>query len=256
MRFYVSPESIFLDKNIIEIKDKSEIHHIRDVMRLEKGAIINVFDGKGREFSGVIDKINNVSIIIKIKDALAFKYSMPFKVTLYQAIPKKSKMDFIVEKIVELGVDRIAPIITERTVPDIKDSGQKKVERWKRIANAAAKQCGRVQLPIVSDIMDFNSALMELKEKDLVIFAALHKDAQSLKALLKGSNPKNIGVFVGPEGDFSPREILLAKGIGCRLCSLGHLVLKSETAAIYILSCLGYEYMRLLKNPTISDYND
>ena len=243
MRFYVSPDSIFPEKNLIKIKDKAELHHIRDVMRLQKGAIINVFDGKCREFLGAIEEINKDLIIIKILDINSvvgegFKPSPA--ITLYQAIPKKSKMDLIVEKTIELGVDHIVPIITERTVPKIRDFSQKK-ERWLRIAVAASKQCGRIRLAGISDIMNFNKALIEAKAKDLVIFATLDEISEPLKAILKGSMPKKIAVFIGPEGDFSPKEVSMARDIGYSMCSLGRLVLKSDTAAIYILSCLSYE---------------
>ena len=242
MRFYVSPESIFPEKNIIETKDRKEVHHIRDVMRLRQGASLNVFDGKGREYSGDIKEVNRNSIVIEIKKDVDFKGDIPYKVTLYQAMPKKSKMDFIIEKGVELGVDRIVPLVTERTVPVIGEKGLAKRERWSRISRVASKQCGRIRLPVISDVTDFNKALIESKRNDLVIFAALDKDARPLREILKVPNPKNIAVFVGPEGDFSQDEISMAKELGCNICSLGPLVLRSETAAIYILSCLSYEY--------------
>ena len=149
-------------------------------------------------------------------------------------------MDFIIEKAVELGVAGIVPMITDRTVPETKDFS-KKAERWKRIAMASSKQCGRRILPVISDITDFNSALIGSKQKDIAIFASLDKESKPLKSILRGLTQKNIAVFIGPEGDFSPEEISMAKENGCRMCSLGNLILKSETAAIYILSCLSYE---------------
>ena len=240
MRFYVSPDLIFPDKNIIEVKDKTEIHHIRDVMRLNKGDVVNVFDGQGNEFSCCIEDIKRDMIVIKIKDKLAPEHGMTFDITLYQAIPKKTKMDFIVEKCVELGAARIVPVRTDRTVPDARDF-TKKAERWRRIGMASSKQCGRRRLPAISDVMDFDSALIDSKQNDLVIFASLDKGSMPLKDILRGSAPKTIAVFIGPEGDFSPREISMAKETGCSMCSLGSLVLKSETAAIYMLSCLSYE---------------
>jgi len=245
MRFYVPPGSIFPLENIIEIKDKTEIHHIRDVMRLKKGDTVDIFDGQGMEFSGSIEEVARGAVIIKIKERLASKHDMSFNVTLYQAIPKKIKMDFIVEKTVELGVNRIVPIITERTVPEIEIKDfTGKAERWKRIGMASSKQCGRRVLPVISDVMRFNNALTESRQKDLVIFASLDKESKPLKNILKESAQKNIAVFIGPEGDFSPGEIAMAREIGCRMCSLGNLVLKSETAAIYVLSCLSYEFQQ------------
>jgi len=243
MRFYVSPDSIYLDKGLIKVKDKSEVHHIRDVMRLKNGAMVDIFDGKGREFSGCIEEVNRDSIIIKIQDVKLVvgteQCSVP--TTLYQAIPKKDKMDFIIEKAVELGVGRIVPVITERTVPEIKNKSAKKIERWRRISIASAKQCGRIDLADVSGIVNFNDALLESRTSDLVIFAALDKDAIALKSTLRSANPKAIAIFIGPEGDFSPTEVLMARKAGCKICSLGRLVLKSDTAGIYVLSCLNYE---------------
>jgi 16S rRNA (uracil1498-N3)-methyltransferase len=244
MRFYVSPDSISQSKNIIEIKDKAEVHHIRDVMRLKKGDSVDIFDGQGMEFSCSIKEVARDAVIIKIEDKLISKHDTPFNVTLYQAIPKKTKMDFIVEKTVELGVSRISPIMTERTVPEIKDFTGK-IERWKRISMASSKQCGRRILPVISEVMHFDSALIESKQKDLVIFASLDKESKPLKNILKEEPvQKNIAVFIGPEGDFSPKEVSMAKDIGCSMCSLGGLILKSETAAIYVLSCLSYEFQR------------
>lgn len=240
MRFYVHPDSIFPLKNTIEIKDKTELHHIRDVMRLKKGDIVDIFDGQGREFSCSIEEVKREAVIIKIKEELPPKCGLAFNITLYQAIPKKTKMDFIIEKVVELGVSQVVPIITDRTILEIKDF-TKKVERWKRISMASSKQCGRTILPVISDVTHFDSALIDSKQKDLVVFASLDKESEPLKNILRGLIPKTIAVFVGPEGDFSPREISMAKENGCSMCSLGSLVLKSETATIYILSCLSYE---------------
>jgi len=241
MRFYVSPDSISPDKNIIEVKDRQEIHHIRDVVRLGEGAAVDIFDGKGREFTGVIKSASKSSVVIEIKSAKAVKRDAAFSSTLYQAIPKRDKMDLIIEKAVELGVENIVPMVTERTVPDIKDKAGKLIERWSKIAMASSKQCGRVNLPLVSDIADFNLALEQAKKGSLVIFAALDQDARPLKSILKDAPSKNISIFIGPEGDFSPQEVRMAKENGFRICSLGRLVLKSDTAGIYVLSCLNYE---------------
>ncbi|NQV04733.1 MAG: 16S rRNA (uracil(1498)-N(3))-methyltransferase [Candidatus Omnitrophica bacterium] len=242
MRFYVSPEDISPSKNIIEIKDKDEVHHIRDVMRLKKGECVRVFDGRGKEYLGDIKEIGKFSVVIGIRDTVNSRIEDSFSITLYQAIPKKSKMDFIIEKAVELGADRIVPIITERTVPSLKDKASKKKDRWQRLAKAASKQCGRSNLPSISDILGFNDALAEAKRSELVLFAALDDSAKLLSAILEAGHPKSVSVFIGPEGDFSDKEISVAKSKGFSICSLGSLVLRVETAAIYVLSSLNYEY--------------
>ncbi len=243
MRFYVSPESIFPKKRIIEIRDKKEIHHIRDVMRLREGAGVDIFDGCGRNYPGDIKKIEKGLVVIEIKDSIISKEDLPYKLTLYQAIPKRSKIDLIVEKAVELGAATIVPMITERTlaVPLKKDRLAKR-QRWMRIAGAAAKQCGRTRLPEISDIRDFKDAISEAKGNKLVIFAALAKGAKPLKSILKDFVPAKVAIFVGPEGDFSDTEISMARKEGYMICSLGSAVLRVETAAIYLLSCLHYEY--------------
>jgi len=241
MRFYVSPEFIFPEKNIIELKDPAEVRHICNVMRLGEGDPITVFDGQGREYLGEIKEIKKQLILITIRKSLSAAKGKDFSVTLYQAIPKKSKMDFIVEKAVELGVDKIVPVATERTIPELRDKVQGKTNRWQRIAKAASKQCGRARLPLISTVMDFNSALDEARNNELVILAALDNDAKPLNSILKGISPKSVALFIGPEGDFSNKEILLAKKNDINICSLGTLVLRVETAAIYALSALNYE---------------
>jgi len=241
MRFYVSPEFVYPEKNIIEIKDKGELRHIRDVMRLVPGSEVGVFDGTGMEYLGRIKDINRSSVVIDIIRKIEIKKDIMPDITLYQAIPKKGKMDLIVEKAVELGVTRVAPMITERTISAITGKAGKKQDRWSRIAMAASKQCGRSTLPVIVDIRSFEECLNESGNSDLIVFAALDKDAKPLKQILESSRPSRVSVFVGPEGDFSQEEIAKARGHGYPVCSLGPLVLRVETAAMYILSCLNYE---------------
>ena len=243
MRFYVPPESIFPEKKSIQIRDKSEIHHILDVMRLKEGEVVDIFDGQNKEYSGVIKEANKRSIIIAIEKELCPKRISLYNITLYQALPKKSKMDFIVEKAVEIGADTIVPLVTKRTSFVVSEKIGKNIERWKRISKASAKQCGRTTLPVIENVIDFDKALSVSKKFDFIIFAALDKDARPLKEILRSnSSPKNIAVFIGPEGDFSPKEVLAAKAQDFKVCSLGKSVLRVETAAIYILSCFNYEY--------------
>lgn len=247
MRFYAPPESIFPEKNTIEIRDESEVRHIRDAMRLKRGEDVNIFDGTGKEYSGEIKAIDRTSVLIEIKKVIKIKTSIDVNITLYQAIPKKGMMDFIVEKSVELGVTSIVPMLTERTIPILKPDDYNKIRmrigRWERIAKAAAKQCGRVSLPDILDVMDFNKALIDSKKTDLSILAAVDEEAGQLKDILRASRPKDISVFIGPEGDFSKDEIIMAKKHGFKICSLGSLILRVETAAIYILSSVNYEYI-------------
>jgi len=149
MRFYVPPGFIFMDKGVIEVRDKKELHHIIDVMRLTRDTSVTIFDGLGMEYSGKIKDIRRDLVVVGIEKALQVNRDRFFHVTLYQAIAKKNKMDIIIEKAVELGVDAIMPIITKRTIPDIRKNPDKKWDRWQRIAIAGSKQCGRTALPDV-----------------------------------------------------------------------------------------------------------
>ena len=136
MRFYVPPESVFPEKKLIQIRDKSEIHHILDVMRLKEGEVVDIFDGQNKEYSGVIKEANKRSIIIAIEKELCLKRIPLYNITLYQALPKKSKMDFIIEKAVEIGADTIVPLITERASFVVSERIGKNVERWKSMEYA------------------------------------------------------------------------------------------------------------------------
>ena len=245
MRFFVSPGAVYLDKKIIEIKDKEELHHLKDVMRLKEGSSVAIFDGTGKEYSGVIKSVDKALAVIGIDSVLDVKKrDKQFNITLYQAIPKNTKIDFIIEKATELGVDRVVPMITERTEAFLKSyNTSKKAERWNKIAMVASKQCGRVTLPVISGITDFKDALKDSSNNaDLIIFAALDKDSLALKTVLRNRMQKNISIFIGPEGDFSPDEVSIARKNRCNIVSLGELVLRAETAGIFVLSCLNYEY--------------
>jgi 16S rRNA (uracil1498-N3)-methyltransferase len=213
-------------------------------MRLNSGLEVNVFDGKGNEYAGRIKNIDRSSVYIEIIKSVEPIKQDTCNITLYQALPKKGKIDLIIEKTAELGVSRIVPMITERTIPVIKTERVSKIDRWERLARSAAKQCGRATLPVIDSVRRFEECLADSKSSDLVVFAALDKDVRPLKKILETSRPASISVFVGPEGDFSPNEIGKAKEQGYIMCSLGPLVLRVETAAIYILSCLNYEFAR------------
>lgn len=237
-RFFVSKDQI--SGNVIKIEGK-EAHHIVDVMRLKPSDLIVAFDGTGMEYAGRIKECRNKSVIIEVTETRSDTASAGSGPVLIQAIPKKEKMDYIVEKSTELGVSRIFPVLTERTVPDWDD--RKKyaaVERWKKIALEASKQCGRSDVPIIEDIGAV-SDLFKRRIADHSLIAALDDKAVQLKDVIKSVGTGRTAVAIGPEGDFTPAEISAAHGAGYRLVSLGRRVLKSDTAGLYVLSALDYE---------------
>jgi 16S rRNA (uracil1498-N3)-methyltransferase len=239
-RFYVSKESVKGNQILISGK---EAHHILDVMRLKVSDQIVVFDGTGKEYIGKVKEASRKSLsleIIKERDAVNQER---YGVTLIQAIPKKDKMDYIVEKATELGVGRVIPITTARTIPDWNESKKAGiVERWQKIAQEAAKQCGRAILPEIGQISTLEEAVRNIDGYNPKLIAALSDKAVKLKDALKNCPPGNIIAAIGPEGDFTPEEIDFANGAGFKTISLGPRVLKSDTAALALLAMINYEY--------------
>ena len=240
-RFYTNKENV--QGKIITISG-DEAHHILNVMRLTDGDKIIIFDGTGSEYHSFIKESNPksknlVCEIIQTKRPL--KETLP-KVTLAQAVPKKTKMDYIVEKATELGVFEIIPIISDRTIvrPD-GVSSSKKVDRWNKLAITASKQCGRVSIPIVRDFTMYKDILTKLDSYDLILMAHLEEGTFPLKEAIKEFTNGNILVFIGPEGDFTEEENKGLKYENCKFVSLGNRVLKSDTAGLFMLSALVYE---------------
>lgn len=238
-RFYVPPENV--NDNLIFI-DGQEAKHILNVMRLAEGDKVIVFDGTGKEYTGFIKDTKSKALTVEVISVVVPKNESIPKITLAQAIPKKAKMDYIVEKATELGVNTIIPILSERTIVKFeKEKENAKTIRWKKIANAAAKQCGRSDVPTVEDVEKFYNVIDRIDKYDLSLMACLMEGTISFKEALSNFKNGNIIVFIGPEGDFTPEEIEMAKETSCKFISLGKRVLKSDTAGIYALSVLNHE---------------
>jgi 16S rRNA (uracil1498-N3)-methyltransferase len=241
-RFYVQPEFIKGNKIIIT---QGQLRHLKDVLRLKKGAPVAVFDGKGNEYHGLITMIKPTETIV---DVISKKFTLvkevPYKVTLAQAVSKNIKMDLVVQKSTELGVDSIIPLNAERsTVKLDQQAALTRKKRWQRIAQEASRQCARSVVPVITDCLNIKEAVDILKASDLKLFFCIDKEATVLRLILDKcgkSTVKDIAIFIGPEGDFSPREIVLAKENGWHLASLGERVLRTETAGLYVLSILDY----------------
>lgn len=237
-RFYAPPESVSKDRIILRGR---EAHHARDVMRLKAGDEIMVFDGAGREYAGIIDKISREELMIKISKTIERKADT-CRLTLVQAIPKLNKMDVIVEKATELGVERIIPVVTKRTIVQADASKARiKTERWKKIAVTASKQCGRVTVPDINEVVKFEDSLSFVRGHELAIIPCLCEGTESIRAVLKESLAGLAIAFIGPEGDFTEGEVKAARAKGVLPVSMGKEVLRSDTAAISVLSILNYE---------------
>lgn len=238
-RFYVPKESVRGNKIFISGK---EAHHILDVMRLGNLDKVTAFDGTGNEYTGFIKEAKRDSLVVEIITTRRPSDKSRAKLTLIQSIPKKEKMDYIVEKATELGVYSVIPVMTKRTI--VRWDREKKVAsvgRWRRIAKETSKQCARSDIPRIEDIVDYDEALQLARSCDLGLIAALDDSAVRLKDALKSFTGGAIAVLIGPEGDFTPQEIEKAKSGNFKLVSLGPRVLKSDTAGLFVLSALNYE---------------
>jgi len=243
-RFYVPPGNINFKKKEITVTGE-EARHIVDVMRMKESDKVVIFDGTGNEHTGFIEKIGSGvrTVIVRIiKTSQPDERRVP-EVHLAQAIPRKNKMDNIVEKSTELGARCIIPFVSDRTIvrPD-KASADRKVSRWKTIAKEASKQSGRSDIPAISEVKRFEDVLRTFDEYDIVLFAWLSEGTVPFKDSLSDFRTGKILVVIGPEGDFTPDEASRAVTENCRFVSLGQRVLKSDTAGLFMLSVLSYEF--------------
>ena len=222
-----------------------ELHHLKDVSRLKRGDDIIVFDGKGLEFLGSIELISKDAAHILLKKQLDTTRESPFEIILAQGIAKGEKMDFIIQKTTELGVSRVIPFVTSRTVPRAdKEQAAKKAQRWQRIALEAAKQCGRNAVPQIEQLITFAEVLNTTfpgNKKYLKIISWEAEKKNSIKEILKPDGTSGCIALIGPEGGLSEAEVNQAKEKGFMPVSLGPRILRAETAAISMVTIIQYE---------------
>ena len=269
-RFYIPTQQWNPDALILR---ESEVHHARDVLRLAAGGRIVVFNGRGHEITAEITKVGREEIQLRKLHETRMP-QLRCRIILAQAIPKGKNMDLIVQKAVELGAAEIVPIISDRTVVHLEDKEQKRA-KWQQVAVEAAKQSGQNWLPTVqvprrlAEFFDVaagvlaapqgheggspaRSSVMPLTRpplQQLRLIGSLQSDALHLKRILAEyerehqARPDAVLMCIGPEGDFTPAELNLARSHGCRPITLGPIILRVETAAIYCLSVLSYELL-------------
>lgn len=224
-----------------------ESHHLVTVNRCGRGDPVVVFDGHGREWLTECSDPSKSATVLRVKESRPAA-TRAFAITLAQALPKGSVMDDIVRQATEVGAARIVPLLSQRTQVHLDgDRADKKIEKWRTAAIEAAKQCGNPWLPEIMPIQNLASLLAAAKDYDLKLVASLHAGPTTMKKALTtfahkhGHAPLSPLWLVGPEGDFSPSEMTAAITAGFVPVTLGPLVLRSDTAAIYALSILSHE---------------
>jgi len=244
-RFYLPPEQC---KEPVLFLTGSEAHHAVRVMRIRKKDPVTVLDGAGWEMHCIVEGYDRDKVQLSISEK-RFVPPLPYKITLLQCLPKGKILESIIQKATELGAFRIVPLISERVVSSVVTQQEKllKAAKWRTVAIEAIKQCGSAWLPQVEPPATPHEFLARKEKFDLPLIASLQKGSRHPREYFEiyrtnqQTPPQSLCIWVGPEGDFSPQEVELITSAGNLPISLGRLVLRTETAAIYCLSILNYE---------------
>lgn len=249
-RFFVEPEHLNLDDKTLYI-DGEDVKHISKVLRYGQGDEIEVCDSNGHEYICRIESIDKTRIDLSIVDEVDINRESRIRVSLYQGVPKSTKMDIILQKLTEAGVDEIVLVNTKRSVVNIKgDKADKKFDRWERIIYEAAKQCKRGLIPKLRGILSFKEALEDMGkndinicpyevEKSLGIKEALQTG--QVKKILENKDEVRVGIFIGPEGGFAEEENEMVKAAGIASVTMGPRIFRTETASIVATAITLYE---------------
>ena len=240
-RFFVDKEKIDENRIIIEGADA---HHIARSLRMAEGDSVVVCDGEGGEYSCTLSRIRDDECICDIVERLESGAEPLTHITLCMAYPKGDKLEVVIQKAVELGAGRIIPFESSRCIKRPKaEKADKQTARLARIAEEAAKQCGRARIPEVTQPMSYKQMLSEAAKTSLPLFCYENEEGLTVKDIIKGrERPESVAVIVGSEGGFSPEEAEEAIAAGCKSVSLGNRILRCETAPSFVLSALSYEY--------------
>ncbi len=230
VRIYIEPKDISV---FIKVKDRDLIHKIRNVLRLERGNVLHAFDGQGSEYQCRIEEIAKKSVLLK-RESLSRSSSTPSRrIILGFPLAKEDKIDFILQKATELGVDGFIPFACERTLK-VKVT-EKKIERWKRIIIEALRQSERLWMPSVARVLDFK----EIISSNYKVKLAASIKGENLNIALNGQE-EEILILVGPEGGFSDSEHSQFKENNFKFLKLSSNVLRVETASIFSVGLINY----------------
>ena len=235
MRRFYAPVESFKDKSVT--LDADETRHLRDVLRLRIGDEVSVFDGTGREFRCAVSEIGKkTSILSLIEETPAASSESAFEITVAATILNGEKYDLIIQKAVELGVTQLIPLQSIRCDVKLKDA-VKRLDRWRRIALEATKQCGRAKLMQIAEPLAFNDLIISLKNENTVLFS--ERDGDSFSKIKKG---KKLTAIYGPKGGWDDSELEAARLKDVKIVTLGGRILRAETASIAITAILQHRF--------------
>lgn len=239
--FFVTPAQVNEQEIMIT---GSDVNHIRNVLRMKIGEKLEISDGNNKKYLCEVREITSDFVRVEILEIFPTDTEPKCRIILFQGLPKSDKMDWIVQKSVELGVSEIVPVATHRAVVklDARKAAKKK-ERWQAVAESAAKQAGRGSIPKIQDVRTFSEALSFARTLDHVMIPyelaeGMNETRRQFSALKKG---ESIGIFIGPEGGFEVEEIKKAVDEAEAVpITLGKRILRTETAGMFVLSILSY----------------
>jgi len=243
-RFYLPPERCAGETLRL---DGREAHHALHVLRLKRGEQAVVLDGAGNEFFCDVENALRDSISLRVTKK-NFVPVPPCSITLLVAVPKGKIIESIIQKSVELGARRIVPILSERVVTQLDDGdAEGKRDKWQNVAIEAIKQCGAAWLAKIEAPVTIGQFLARKEKFDLSLVGSLQKERRHPRDIFREFEskqerlPQSVGVWIGPEGDFTLEELRAIQNSGAQPVTFGNLVLRVETAAVYCLSVLNYE---------------
>lgn len=240
-QFFVEPQNIMENRIVITGDD---VNHIKNVLRMNIGDEIAVSNGiDGKEYRCGIESIGN-EVICKLRFIKEDGLELSSHIYLFQGLPKSEKMEFVIQKAVELGIYEIIPVSTKRSVVKLDEKKEKnKISRWQEIAHAAAKQSKRRIIPKINQVMTMKQAVDFTSNFDLVIIPyELAEGMDKTRKVIESVRPgQKIGIFIGPEGGFEEEEINLAVENNIIPITLGKRILRTETAGLTVLSWIMYQ---------------
>lgn len=239
-RFFIEPSQIQDRKIYVEGPD---VNHMKNVLRMKPGEQVMISDGGGTQYLCELESLETKQGRLRIVDTWKENRELSSKIYLFQGIPKSDKMELIIQKATELGVYELIPVVTGRTVVKLDDKkAEKKLLRWKTIAEAAAKQSGRSMIPRVHEVMTFTEALAFGQALDVLLIPyekaeGMESTRQAIEKIQPG---QSVGIFIGPEGGFEESEVEQAMSCKAAPVTLGRRILRTETAGFVVLSMLLY----------------
>jgi len=239
-RFFVSPDVLQADPVIL---DGDLAHQMSRVLRMQPGEHVILLDDSGWAYETEIQRISGSNVVARVLAKEWPQTETALRVTLFQAMTREKRMDWVLQKGTEIGVSTFVPMTTSRTmVSEPERVSQRRHQRWIRIVTEAAEQSGRTRIPSLQTLTSFGQACTQAAESDLGLLACLDEHTIPLRHAIEQALPNFAGVslFIGPEGGFSPEEIALARGAGLQTVSLGPRTLRTETAGVAAVSAILY----------------